>query len=64
MCKSYLPSNAARNLKKIIIIDPISKGFTFSNSTLIKSLNDNINMLPSLKHLVLQNVGLLKKDLI
>ena len=53
MCESYLPSNAAKNLTKIIIKDPVNHAYTFSNSTIMKSLNDNVHMLPRLKHLVL-----------
>ena len=64
MCNKYLPSNAPRNLTKLIFKDPINQCFTFSNSNIIRSIQDNVHMLPRLKHLVLQNVGLLQKDLI
>ena len=64
MCNQYLKSDAVNSLTKLIIKDPINQGFTFSNSSIIKCLNENVNMIFRLKQLVLQNVGLLKKDLI
>lgn len=53
MCDEYLQSDAVSSLTKLIIKDPVHHGFTFSNSSIVKSLNENVNMIFRLKQLVL-----------
>ena len=64
MCQHFLSSDAINSMTKLIIKDPTNQGFAFGNTPLTKCLNEKSYMLFRLKHLVLQNVGLVKRDVI